>query len=176
MIGGPAFSKIADKPEPNQVVSKSNKIKWITTPKKKCKILPHLEEKYQIRPHSLLVLLFTHFAIICYAQQVPCKNQNILRNPTFKCNPLYWSLCVVFCCFGHLQTIFLQYLYLFPQAFEAIASSSGGIQTLIDEDINQDDKISTTESKSETLIMGKVKFVKHTIQIQTKLQIKIHIY
>ena len=29
-----------------------------------------------------------------------------------------------------LQTIFLQYLYLFPQAFEAIASSSGGIQTL----------------------------------------------
>ena len=71
MIGGSAFSKNADKPEPNQVVLKSNKIKWITTPKKKCKILPHLEEKYQIRPHSLLVLLFTHFPIIFYAQQVP---------------------------------------------------------------------------------------------------------
>ena len=71
MIGGPAFSKIADKPEPNQVVLKSNKMKWITTSKKKCQMLPHLKEKYQIRPHSLLVLLFTHFPIIFYAQQVP---------------------------------------------------------------------------------------------------------
>ena len=32
---------------------------------------------------------------------------------------VYWSLCVVFCCFGHLQTIFLQYLYLFPQALRS---------------------------------------------------------
>ena len=41
---------------------------------------------------------------------------------------LYGSIC-----FGHLQTIFIQYLYLFPQAFKAIASSSAGVQTLIDE-------------------------------------------
>ena len=34
-------------------------------------------------------------------------------------------------------------IYLFPQAFESNDSSSGGIQTLIDEDINQDDKITS---------------------------------
>ena len=44
----------------------------------------------------------------------------------------------------------LQYLYLFPQAFEAIASSSGGIQTLIDKDINPGVKITTIESESYT--------------------------
>ena len=62
---------------------------------------------------------------------------------------VYWSLCVVFCCFGHLQTIFLQYLYLFPQAFEAIASSSGGIQTSIDKEIKLGGKIITMKSESD---------------------------
>ena len=61
----------------------------------------------------------------------------------------YWSLCVVFCCYGHLQTIFLQYLYLFPQAFEAIASSSGGIQTSIDKEIKLGGKIITMKSESD---------------------------
>ena len=51
-----------------------------------------------------------------------------------------------------------KYLYLLPQAFEANASSSGGIQTLIDTDINQDVKITTIESESYTCKRGKVKF------------------
>ena len=34
------------------------------------------------------------------------------------------------------------------RAFVAIATSSGGIQTLIDKDISQDDKITTTKSES----------------------------
>ena len=79
-------------------------------------------------------------------------------------NNKYWSLCVVFCCFGHLQTIFLQYLYLFPQAFEANASSSGGIQTLIDEYTNQDIKIKTIESESYTCKRAKVKFLTPTFK------------
>ena len=33
--------------------------------------------------------------------------------------------------------------------FEAIAYSSGGIQTLVDKNISQDDKITTTKSESE---------------------------
>ena len=41
-----------------------------------------------------------------------------------------------------------------PQAFEAIASSSGGIQTLIGTVINQGIKISTMKSESK----GKVEF------------------
>ena len=85
------------------------------------------------------------------------------RKPSIK-SCLYWSLCVVFCCFGHLQTIFLQYLYLFPQAFEATASSSGGIQTLIDEYTNQDIKITTIESESYTCKRAKVKFLTPTFK------------
>ena len=57
----------------------------------------------------------------------------------------YLGLFVVFCCFGHLnnQTNSLTLEIFNPQAFEAIASSSGGIQTLIDACLNQDVKITT---------------------------------
>ena len=43
-------------------------------------------------------------------------------------------LCIIFCCFGHLnkQTSSLLLQIFIPQAFEANASSSRGIQTLID--------------------------------------------
>ena len=58
----------------------------------------------------------------------------------------------------------IQYKYFIPQAFEAIASSSGGIQTLIDTNSNQDVKITTLESESYTYKGGKVKFLTLTFK------------
>ena len=49
------------------------------------------------------------------------------------------------------QTNKLKNISVFSQAFEASASSSGGIQTLIDKDVSQDDRITTTKSESEVL-------------------------
>ena len=65
----------------------------------------------------------------------------------------YWSNGVVFCCI-YKQSY--KYLYLFLQAFEANASSSGGIQTLLDTDTNQDVKIITIESEGYTCKREKV--------------------
>ena len=48
------------------------------------------------------------------------------------------------------QSSYNIYIYFHKQAFEAIASSSGGIQTLIDKDINLGVKITTIESESYT--------------------------
>ena len=58
---------------------------------------------------------------------------------------IYLSFVTVFCCFGHLykQTNSLTLIIFIPQAFVAIATSSGGIQTSIDKDINWDVKITT---------------------------------
>ena len=73
----------------------------------------------------------------------------------------YLGLFVVFCCFGHLnnQTNSLTLEIFNPQAFEAIASSSGGIQTLIDACLNQDVKITTIRKwKLIDKITRKVKF------------------
>ena len=74
---------------------------------------------------------------------------------------LYLYFVVVFCCFGHLnkQTNSLTLKIFIPQAFEANASSSGGILTSIDIDINQDVKITTMKSESHSWKKrGKVKF------------------
>ena len=46
------------------------------------------------------------------------------------------------------QTIKLTNKSVFSRAFEANASSSGGIQTLIDKIISQDERITTTKSES----------------------------
>ena len=57
---------------------------------------------------------------------------------------LYLSIGFVFCCFGQTnKQIDLQ--TCITLAFEAIASSSGGIQTLIDTNVSQDERITTTE-------------------------------
>ena len=53
--------------------------------------------------------------------------------------PIYLSLGVVFCCFGLLHKQTNNQIFI-PQAFEANASSSGGIQTLIEWNFNQDYK------------------------------------
>ena len=103
--------------------------------------------------------------ILIYSAKLKPFKSNMVCSPSFSLmHIIYWSLCVVFRCFGHLQTIFLQYLYLFPQAFEANASSSGGIQTLIDEYTNQDIKITTIESESYTCKRAKVKFLTPTFK------------
>ena len=47
------------------------------------------------------------------------------------------------------QTIKLTNKSVFSLAFEASASSSGGIQTLIDTNISQDEEITTIKSESE---------------------------
>ena len=46
------------------------------------------------------------------------------------------------------QTIKLTHKRVFSQAFEAIASSSGGIKTLIDTNVSQDDRITKTKNGS----------------------------
>ena len=58
---------------------------------------------------------------------------------------MYLSIGVVFCCFGllHKKKTILQ--ISIPQAFEANASSSGGIQTLIEWNFNQDYKTIKSE-------------------------------
>ena len=53
--------------------------------------------------------------------------------------PIYLSLGVVFCCFGLLHKQTNNQIFI-PQAFEANASSSGGTQTLIEWNFNQDYK------------------------------------
>ena len=55
---------------------------------------------------------------------------------------LYLSIGFVFCCFGQINKQ-MDLQTCITLAFEAIASSSGGIQTLIDTNISQDDRITT---------------------------------
>ena len=60
----------------------------------------------------------------------------------------YLSLLELFSVALDIQTNKLTIQIFIPQAFEAIPSSSGGIQTLMDKYTNQDVKITTIESES----------------------------
>ena len=60
---------------------------------------------------------------------------------------LLFSFSVALDFYTNKQTILQIFI---PQAFVAIATSSGGIQTSIDKDINRDVKITTIESESYT--------------------------
>ena len=63
------------------------------------------------------------------------------------------------------QTNKLTNISVFSQAFEANASSSGGIQTLIDKIISQDERITNTESES-----GKSEVLTSTFKLTGKKQ------
>ena len=98
--------------------------------------------------NMLFITIYENIPILVLLYVIFIKEEEILsfnREKCFVSITIYLGLFVVFCCFGHLnnQTNSLTLEIFNPQAFEAIASSSGGIQTLIDACLNQDVKITT---------------------------------
>ena len=74
-------------------------------------------------------MLTLHILICCkwyghLSQLIHGEFKNLLAHHNHHVNFEYMSdlFCVVFCCFGHLQTIFLQYLYLY---FRKVVFSDG---------------------------------------------------